>query len=196
MPRAQPPPPDELPSPQTLAKATLIAVVVAAVVLVVAVLPGEYGIDPTGLGRTLGLTQMGELKAAALASEAADATGMERAADMLATTSDERRADTVRVALQPGEGREVKLIMRSGATADYRWSTDRGTVGYEIHGDKVGGENEYLSYEAASGAWSGQGALVAAFDGRHGWYWENQTDEALTVTLHASGAYLGVQGGD
>lgn len=144
----------------------------------------------------LGLTQMGELKAAALQSEAADATGMDRAAEILATASDETRADTVRVALQPGEGREVKLIMRSGATTDFRWSTDRGTVGYEIHGDRVGGASEYISYEAASGAWSGQGALVAAFDGRHGWYWENQTPEPLTLTLHASGAYLGVQGGD
>lgn len=168
----------------------------AAVLLLVAVLPGEYGIDPTGLGRMLGLTQMGELKAAALQSEAADATGMDRAAEILATASDETRADTVRVALQPGEGREVKLIMRSGATTDFRWSTDRGTVGYEIHGDRVGGASEYISYEAASGAWSGQGALVAAFDGRHGWYWENQTPEPLTLTLHASGAYLGVQGGD
>ena len=26
------------------------------------VLPAEYGIDPTGVGRALGLTQMGEIK--------------------------------------------------------------------------------------------------------------------------------------
>ena len=196
MPNAQPPPPDELPSPRTLIKATLVAIGVAAILIVVAILPGEYGIDPTGIGRAIGLTQMGELKAAAVRAEADDATGMTRAADVLATAGDAVRADTIRVALQPGQGREVKLVMRGDATAEYRWTTDRGTVGYEIHGEEVGGASAYVSYEAASGAWSGQGALVAAFDGRHGWYWENQSDAPLTVTLIASGAYLDVQGGE
>lgn len=196
MPHAQPPPYDELPSSRTLVKATLIAIFVAAVLLIVAVLPGEYGIDPTGIGRVVGLTQMGEVKASALRSQSADDTGIDRAADVLASARDEIRADTVRVALPPGQGREVKLVMRSGATVDFQWSTDRGTVGYEIHGDKVGGTSEYVSYEKASGVWSGQGALVAAFAGRHGWYWENLTQSPLTVTLHASGAYLAVQGGD
>ncbi|NQV84065.1 MAG: transmembrane anchor protein [Rhodospirillales bacterium] len=61
---------DDLPSSGQLLKSTLIALGVAAVILVTAVLPGEYGIDPTGAGRVLGLTQMGELKTQ-LAEEAA-----------------------------------------------------------------------------------------------------------------------------
>ncbi len=43
-----------------LAVATVFAVVVAAVILVVAVLPAEYGIDPLGIGGALGLTQLAE----------------------------------------------------------------------------------------------------------------------------------------
>ena len=35
-----------------------MALAVAAVVLLVAVLPAEYGIDPTGIGRALGLTEL------------------------------------------------------------------------------------------------------------------------------------------
>jgi hypothetical protein len=193
MSRPQPPPPSELPSPQALVKATLIATAVATFLLVVAVLPGEYGIDPTGLGRTVGLTQMGEVKAAALHAETADAEGMTRAADLLATADAQSRADTVRVDLAPGEGREVKLVMRRGDTAEFRWSTDRGVVGHELHGDEVGGGGGYRSYRKGAGAWSDQGQLVAAFDGRHGWYWENQTQAPLTVSLVTSGAYLGVE---
>jgi hypothetical protein len=39
-----------------------LAVIVAAVLVLTAVLPAEYGIDPTGIGRRIGLTQMGRLK--------------------------------------------------------------------------------------------------------------------------------------
>ena len=52
----------ELPSTVQLVKSTIIAVVAAAVILVTVVLPAEYSIDPTGIGRALQLTQMGEIK--------------------------------------------------------------------------------------------------------------------------------------
>jgi hypothetical protein len=55
-------PPDALPSPRALRRATLIALVVAAVVAVVAVLPAEYNVDPTGIGRITGLKEIGEVK--------------------------------------------------------------------------------------------------------------------------------------
>jgi hypothetical protein len=65
-----PGPTPEIPSARRLLRSTLIAALVAAAILVTIVLPAEYGVDPTGIGRILGLTQMGETKAA-LAREAA-----------------------------------------------------------------------------------------------------------------------------
>ena len=41
---------------------TAVAAAVAAVLLVTVVMPAEYGIDPTGMGRLLGLKEMGEIK--------------------------------------------------------------------------------------------------------------------------------------
>lgn len=38
----------ELPSAAKLIKSTIVAAVLAIVILVVAVLPAEYGVDPTG----------------------------------------------------------------------------------------------------------------------------------------------------
>jgi hypothetical protein len=52
----------ELPTSGQLLRSTLIAAGVAGALLVTVVLPAEYGIDPTGTGRALGLTQMGEIK--------------------------------------------------------------------------------------------------------------------------------------
>jgi hypothetical protein len=61
----------ELPSTRQLIRSTLIAAVSALVLLYTVVLPSEYGVDPTGLGRILGLTEMGEIKTR-LAKEAAE----------------------------------------------------------------------------------------------------------------------------
>ena len=52
----------ELPTSRQLLRSTAIAAATAAVLLVTTVLPAEYGIDPTGIGRVLQLTEMGELK--------------------------------------------------------------------------------------------------------------------------------------
>ncbi|TDV99886.1 hypothetical protein BDK62_10135 [Halomonas alkaliantarctica] len=59
----------ELPSTGKLLRSTLLAAVIAIALLVTVVLPAEYAIDPTGAGRLLGLTEMGEIKAQ-LAEEA------------------------------------------------------------------------------------------------------------------------------
>jgi hypothetical protein len=60
----------ELPTTAQLIRSTTIAAVSALVLLVTVVLPSEYAIDPTGLGRLLGLTEMGQIKTR-LAAEAA-----------------------------------------------------------------------------------------------------------------------------
>jgi hypothetical protein len=52
----------ELPSTAQLVKSTIIALVAAAVILITIVLPSEYAVDPTGIGRALKLTQMGDIK--------------------------------------------------------------------------------------------------------------------------------------
>lgn len=62
----------ELPSTNQLLKSTGIAAVVATALLVVAVLPAEYGVDPTGAGSILGLTEMGRIKMSLAAEAAAD----------------------------------------------------------------------------------------------------------------------------
>ncbi|MFK7993079.1 MAG: transmembrane anchor protein [Granulosicoccus sp.] len=49
-------------SPGGLLKATIVAAVAAGAILTFVWLPAEYGIDPTGAGHMLGLTEMGTIK--------------------------------------------------------------------------------------------------------------------------------------
>lgn len=73
------PTPDDLPTSKQLLRSTLIALVTAIAILFTVVLPSEYAIDPTGIGRMLGLTEMGEIKTQ-LAEEAAIDASMDAAA--------------------------------------------------------------------------------------------------------------------
>ncbi len=63
----------ELPSSRQLVRSTLLAAVSAVVLLVVVVLPAEYGVDPTGIGKVLRLTEMGNIKQGLAAEAAVDA---------------------------------------------------------------------------------------------------------------------------
>ena len=53
---------DQLPTTTQLIRSTIIAGLSALTILLTVILPAEYGIDPTGIGRGLGLTEMGEIK--------------------------------------------------------------------------------------------------------------------------------------
>ena len=78
-------PGSEPPTARRLVRSTVVALAVAGAILMTVVFPAEYGVDPTGIGRVLGLTQMGEIKSRLAAEVAADA-----AAD--AKTAEEEKA--------------------------------------------------------------------------------------------------------
>ncbi len=204
-------PPGELPSSQRLLRSTVIAMATAGVLLVVAVLPAEYGVDPSGIGNVLGLTEMGKIKqqlaqeaeapAPATAPEqltqAAQPTQPAQAAAPLdsrqvaaPTTAVTQRSDSVQVVLVAGQGKEIKLAMQKGARVTYVWSTDNGGVNFETHGDTLNAPSgDFHSYGKGRNARADSGAFVAVFNGMHGWYWRNRTSGPVTVTLKTSGAY-------
>lgn len=177
---------DRSPVPlRQLNRAVLLAVAASAAILATAVLPAEYGIDPTGVGRVLGLTQMGEMKAAQQGNNTAPAGPV--AGDSTTETADGGKR--VQIVLGPYGGREVKAVMKAGAALTYNWSTDGAPVEFEFHGDpsvpKTPGE--YSSYEKGSKA-SATGAFKAPFAGNHGWFWKNPTAKPVIVTVVVRGA--------
>lgn len=199
-------PQDQLPSSRTLFRSTLIAAGTAAVILVTIVMPAEYGVDPTGIGSVIGLTQMGEIKMSlaeeAAAAEAAEAAGLDVLASdpaavgtvmdsaAAADTASAAAAEVTVITLEPNEGKEIKLAMQEGATVRYEWSVEGGVVNYDTHGDPVDAPaGFYHGYGKGIGVPSDEGVLVAAFDGLHGWFWRNRTGAVVTVTLRTEGDY-------
>lgn len=205
----------ELPSTARLLRSTGIAMLVALLLLVTAVMPAEYGIDPTGIGRLLGLQAMGEIKRSAQASEKAAAptpvspataattantapttvTGTAPVAPVAASAPAPSaaptagvRTDQVSVILKPGEGAEMKLVMDKGAVVKYRWAAREGALNFDAHGESS--ENSFaVSYKKGKDARQDEGTLEAAFKGQHGWYWKNRSRQPVTVDLFTEGQY-------
>ncbi len=61
-------------SPRTLARLIISALVVAGVVLVCFVLPAEYRIDPTGIGRATGVIRLAGTRQISAEAAAAEST--------------------------------------------------------------------------------------------------------------------------
>lgn len=203
----------ELPSTRQLLRSTIIAIVSAAAILVAVVLPAEYNIDPTGVGRALGLAEMGEIKQQ-LAEEAERDRLMDQQTPAVAPASDQQssligeillgmfissaqaqeiapaRSDTMSITLKPGEGTEVKLVMLNGAKVNFAWTVEGGVVNFDMHGD--GGGNK-ISYEKGRGVPGAEGVLEASFDGNHGWFWRNRGEADVTVTLKTEGDYSDIK---
>lgn len=197
---------EDLPTNAQLIKATLGAAVAAGAILVAVVLPSEYAIDPTGIGRALGLTEMGEVKQQLAAEAAVDAAKDARVASQAAATvavaaagaqpdtttpAIGGRSDTTSVTLAPGEGAEIKVTAAKDTKIAFNWSVEGGVVNYDTHADAPG--IDYHGYGKGKGSAGEQGTLVAAFDGKHGWYWRNRSDGPVTVVLKTQGAYSEVK---
>jgi hypothetical protein len=166
-----------LPSWRTLALSTAAAAGLAAIALVTLVWPAEFGIDPTGVGKLLGLTRL-----------AAAAEGAVRPATGEAGIESVRR-DTVQIQVPAKSDLEYKFRLASGAVLEYVWRTDRGVLFAELHGEPTGAPQNYYEDFIVSTSEHVKGSHRAPFDGRHGWYWKNDNDFPVTITLMTSGEY-------
>ena len=179
----------DLPSSGRLVRATLLAAAIAGVMLVTVILPAEYGIDPTGIGRVTGLYRAPASVAAPLPASAAGPEGAAATAGSLFKSPTPFRSDEMSVTLAPGEGAEIKAQMVAGERLVFSWTSSGGGVDVDMHGeslDKSGGDRSYWTGEFEA---SGHGAFEAPMAGNHGWFWQNLNDTPVTVTVKTSGFY-------
>lgn len=189
---------EDLPSSAQLIRSTVIAAIIAVVILLTVILPAEYAIDPTGIGRMLGLTEMGEIKQELEQEWEEDrqkhnqsheqSNLFNRLFSLFVTSAyaETLWKDTITLTLAPGDSAEVKLVMAKGAKAEYEWVTDGGRINYDLHAHADG---ESVDYERGRGKIAGQGKINAPFSGEHGWFWRNRDNKNVVVTLRLSGEY-------
>ena len=199
------PAPEDLPTSKQLIRSTILALCIAIAVLITAILPAEYGIDPTGIGSLLGLTAMGNIKVS-LAREAATHSApiantttirlpmplIDQPTPKVAESKPEKpiKIDVIEHTLAPGEAIEFKLEMKKGANAQYKWATVSGKLNHDTHGDGYRGTKQSISYKKGRMVTSDAGEIKAAFDGYHGWFWRNRDTVPVTFTLETSGDYI------
>lgn len=156
-------------STRKIAVATLIALLVAALLLVAAVLPAEYGIDPLGTGAALGLTGLAQAPA-------------------VAPEDDEYRVDSAEISVGPYQWVEYTYRLEEGASMLFSWRAT-GPLDYNLHSAPDGAPPGYAESFDAQLNNQAHGSYTAPFTGVHGWYWENQSGDEVLISLHTAGFY-------
>ena len=159
----------ETASPRKVAIATLVALLVAALLLVTVVLPAEYGIDMLGVGAALGLLGLAQEQPVAL-------------------RDDEYRLDEAVLRVGPGGWLEYTYRMEAGATMLFSWQAT-GPLDYNLHSAPDGAPPGYAESFDAQENDRAHGTYTAPFTGVHGWYWENRTDAEVTISFWTAGFY-------
>lgn len=156
-----------------IALATLAALIAANGAFFMFVLPAEFGVDPTGVGRALGLL------------------GLAGAPPLDAHRTDTAFATETRVfELAPFESVEIKYDLVAGDGLVYAWRAE-GEVVFDLHAEPTGADPEAAESFAQGRDTTDAGTYVAPYDGIHGWFWENRGVGSVTVTLHLAGFATG-----
>ncbi|RYZ64817.1 MAG: hypothetical protein EOP08_08225 [Proteobacteria bacterium] len=191
-------------------KGLLIALAVAAVLFVTVVLPAEYGRDPTHVGRLLGLDKLrapttggGEAKPILLTEviggnekvwTADPGDGREPvplpnpAVYQAGDAPPKHETKVIKLAV---DGKtEVKTQLKKGKMVVYSWQVEGGKVYVDYHGhDPSMGDKFWVRYSEEDGVDHSAGSLVAPFDGEHGWFWLNVSEQPVTIRLTVDGYY-------
>ena len=211
----------ELPTSKQLVRSTILAAISALVLLVAVVLPAEYGIDPTGIGRVLRMTEMGDIKQQLAAEAAADAAASAPAAPLPAAGTTLGMAPAIaeqptakaavvaapKAPAQPAAPKvqwrdEIPVTLRPGEGTEIKLKMVQGAKaqyswvveGGEVNFDTHGdAPGQSISYEKGRGVASDKGVLEAAFTGNHGWYWRNRGKSNVKVILRTRGDYTDIK---
>lgn len=153
----------------SLARATLISVIVALLLLVTLVLPAEYDIDPLRTGAALGLTGLSRSGPGALVEQPVPL-----------------RQERIVFELAPFESVEFKYRLEAGAGIVFSWQAT-GEVVFDFHAEPDRADVGYAESFTQGRGLAGQGTYTAPFPGIHGWFWENRGAGPVSVTLNAAG---------
>lgn len=150
---------------------TLVAMLTACIVLLTAVLPAEYGWDPLGTGKALGLLGLSAEQELSLLQQPQSPV-----------------SDSISFELAPFEAVEYKYRLAINAALIYSWQAD-GELLYDMHSEPEGAAPGYAQSFAKNRSTADSGSFVAPFSGIHGWFWQNRGSEVVTIRLDTSGFY-------
>ena len=175
------------PSVKSLIWSCISSVLIATVIFVIAVLPAEYNIDPTGLGEKLGLTVLSQtgddtLKASIISCPETTELTPEN-------TVTQKWKDTVVITVPANKGLEYKFYIAKDEKLEFIWNTDGEALYFDFHGEPEGDKTGYFKSFKESTQNQSSGTLSVPFTGSHGWYWQNKSNKPVTIILKTRGEY-------
>lgn len=189
-----------------LLKSILIAFLIGAFVLVTAVLPAEYNMDPIGTGKLFGFSKLYvdqtpketvTLKMKKLTIEklgsSKDVVKPIEANNPAPKEQYNEQNDIINIVVPAGKGIEYKFNALKYGSIKYEWEcSDNSIVFLDFHGE-VKEENppKNVFYESYTLAYSSNmaGTFTAPFEGKHGWYFKNENKDDITITIKLKGQY-------
>lgn len=185
---------------KTLAIITGGGLVGGALIVLGAIMPAEFNVDPLGIGK---LTGIGRL----WAPEAKTFSG---GSETLAFTSEAAKTShVVEISLGasdwPEAAVEYKVHMKPGQSIFYTWTVTNSdgtpaTVPVEVdqhgHDIKPDGEAETVVDFRKARLLADQGSMTAPLDGIFGWYFRNHSPDPVVIRLEIEGFYTLVPPGE
>ena len=191
------------PSAKRLWRSIAWALMGAVIVLVTIVLPAEFGVDPTRIGRALGLTALNGPTRTLLVEDVLGGNDRYKevalpimgepiplpnpAVVQIKTTDASVKTFTVRLGVF--QETEIKAILDKAQVILYSWKAEGGEVYTDFHGHAPDSGRAFVRYEEQQSGHEGRGSLVAPFAGEHGWFWLNISEKPVTITLEVRGYY-------
>ena len=166
---------------RSVVQAVAIALVVAAAVLVTVILPAEYGVDPLGTGRALGLLDLYNARTVSAPPITPPAGGP------LFPQPSRFRLDSRQLTVPSLGSIEFKYELPKGTSMTYSWRASA-PIDFDFHTEVAGRPNASDTFERGEAA-EASGFYTAPYDGIHGWYWENLNDSDVTIMLDAAGFF-------
>ena len=163
---------------KSLLLSSLTALLFATLVFITIILPAEYNIDPTGIGKLSGLTQL-----------APDNLQKIQKSSLTVQPDQITSEDNVTLTVPAGRGIEFKFSMEKHAKLTYQWRSENGDVYHDLHGEPKGDTTGYFESYSIATVDKMEGSFTAPFSGSHGWYWKNATEKPVTINLTTSGQY-------
>lgn len=165
--------------------------VVGTLIVVGAILPAEYNVDPLGLGKLSGMSRLWAPEEKAWTSDSgapvmfeADGPPAHYAFEIPLGASD-----------WPEAALEYKFAMKPGQAFLYHWAAFNADgspasvpVEFDFHGHTVeDGKTMTVAEYRKDRALSDQGSLTAPFEGIHGWYFKNHAPDPVIIRLEVNG---------
>ena len=175
------------PSRQRLLIGGAIAIIAAAGIAIAFILPAEFGIDPTGIGRMTGLISISSPATSPELQRGARRKGVLTLLDQ-APAAEAGKKDRWEFEFDAYDSIEFKYTIPQGERMAFTWRSSQ-PLHYDLHAHPFeGGVDVTESYGVGDAAMM-HGRYVAPFTGIHGWYWQNRSLKPVKLILEATGGF-------